>query len=182
VIFAVLGGVGTPAFDQSYYPEYGAYRPQYYGTYLPQYAGYNSGYSPAGYGNGVTYYDSYLYDDPYYAEVLPVQYFVTNAPGGDLFRQIFGQLLAIGYDHGFRDGLNARRIRERDRTFYDPYTYENEIYDPYSVSLGYNRRCLSQGYELGYEDALNNVGVYDQFQHGDLDLVSVLIGAVSELM
>ena len=105
-----------------------------------------------------------------------------DLPGGGLFRQLFTHLLAIGYDQGYQDGVAARDIRERDRVFYDPYAYDNAAYDPYSVSLGDNRRCLSQGYELGYQDAINEIDGYDQFQDGGVDLISVLIGTVSQLI
>lgn len=182
VIFAVLGG-GMPIQDEYAY-SVGGYEPIYGGGYSPAYAGYgDTGYYPATYAStDLSYYDPYFHEDPYYAKVLPIQHFVSDAPGGGLFRQMFTQLLAIGYDQGYQDGLHARQIAERDRTFYDPYAYDNAVYDPYSVSLGDNRRCLSQGYELGYEDAINNELAYDQFNNGEVDLVSVLIGAVSQLI
>lgn len=186
LIFAVLGG-NSQNYGAGYSPQYSAgYAPDaYFGSsYSPQYAGYNA--SP--YYSGGSTYDPYYdngysnYDDGYYAEALPVQYFANSGPGTGLFRDMFSQLLAIGYDQGYNDGVAARRIRERDRTFYDPYAYDNEVYDPYSVSLGDNRRSLSRGYELGYQDAIESIRGYDQFQTGDVDLVSVLIGTVSQLM
>jgi hypothetical protein len=95
---------------------------------------------------------------------------------------MFTHLLAIGYEQGYHEGLAARRLKERDRVFYDPYSYDNISFDPYSVSLGDNRRCLSQGYELGYDDAINRIGAYDRFEEGEVDLVSLLIGTVSQLI
>ena len=183
VIFAVLGGGMGSSNDDAYYNS--AYSQDPYWSTMPSYVSYNrGGHYPAGYSYATDpyYYDPYFYDDPHYAEVLPIQYFASDQPGGGLFRQLFTHLLAIGYDQGFQDGIAAREIEERKRVFYDPYAYENAAYDPYSVSLGDNRRCLSQGYELGYEDALNNINEYDQFPDGGVGLVSVLIGTVSQLM
>ncbi len=183
VIFAVLGG-GVPV--NAGYADYGSdYVPDHYDTYSPRYAGYDGeGSYPAGYSYATDpyYYDPYFYEDPQYAEVLPIQYFVADQPGSGLFRQMFTHLLAIGYDQGFQDGVAAKRVRERDRVFYDPYAYDNASFDPYSVSLGDNRRCLSQGYELGYQDAIDEYDGYAQFENGGVDLVSVLIGTVSQLI
>ncbi len=187
VIFSILGG-GNHSYG-NYAPQHGSgYSPGYNhpdGYYSPQYAGYNDqpyyqGYTS--YNDPYGYSDPYNYNDPYLNEVLPVQYMAGNTLGGDMFRQLFGQLLAIGYDQGFQDGAAASTIRESERAFYDPYAYDNDSYDPYSVSLGDNRRLLSQGYELGYHDALDDVSSYDEIQHGEVDLLSVLIGTVSQLM
>ncbi len=182
VIFAVLGG-GVHVYDEPNYAS--AYVSDNYSPYSPLYAGYSSGaYYSADYSYATdpAYYDPHFYEDPHYSEVLPIQYFVEDVPGGGLFRQIFTQLLAIGYDQGYQDGVAALQIKERDRVFYDPYTYDNTAFDPYSVSLGDNRRCLSQGYELGYQDAIDEIDGYDHFQDGQVDLVSVLIGTVSQLI
>ena len=182
VIFAVLGG-GTPALQYEPYYDSG------YGSdnlsYARSYMSYKSGnYYPVDYAytKDPSYYDPYFYQDPHYAEVLPIQYFVADQPGGGLFRQMFTQLLAVGYDQGFQDGVAARATAGSEPVFYDPYAYNNVTYDPYSVSLGDNRRCLSRGYVLGFEDALNEMDGYEQFRNGGVDLISVLIGTVSQLM
>ena len=182
VIFAVLGG-GTSALQYDPYYDSG------YGSdslaYAPSYVRYKSGnYYPVDYAytKDPSYYDPYFYQDPHYAEVLPIQYFVADQPGGGLFRQMFTQLLAVGYDQGFQDGVAARATAGSEPVFYDPYAYNNVTYDPYSVSLGDNRRCLSRGYVLGFEDALNEMDGYEQFRNGGVDLISVLIGTVSQLM
>ena len=184
VIFAVLSGGASSVVDDQYYYDSGYVEDHYWST-PPSYTLYDSGaYYPAGYSYATDpfYYDPYFYEDPYYAEVLPIQYFVGDQPGGGLFRQLFTHLLAIGYEQGYQDGVAAREIAEVDRVLYDPYAYDNVSYDPYSVSLGDNRRCLSQGYELGYQDAVNEIAGYDRFQDGGVDLVSVLIGSVSQIM
>jgi hypothetical protein len=122
------------------------------------------------------------YDDQYaYGEQLPLDLLMSDRGIGN--RGMYSQLLAVGYEQGYQDGLAARRTRARQQAFYDPYAYNNELYDPYSESLGDNRRCLSQGYELGYQDAFNNVNDYEQYAaNGDVDLVSLLIGTVSQLI
>jgi hypothetical protein len=180
VIFAVLNG-GFTNQGQDYYDSSST---PYYEPYSSAYLGYEgSGYAPAySYATDPAYYDPYFYEDPQYSEVLPMQYFLGDEPGSGLFKQMFTHLLAIGYEQGYQEGLAARRLRERDRIFYDPYSYDNVSFDPYSVSLGGNRRCLSEGYELGYDDAINQIGGYEQFDEGGVDLVSLLIGTVSQLI
>ena len=183
MIFAVFSGGNSLYIEDPYYGS--DHTTEYYWATAPSYGSYDSGgHYPAGYSftTDPYYYDPYFYEDPYYAEVLPIQYFVGDQPGGGLFRQLFTHLLAIGYDQGFQDGIAARRVSEHDRVFYDPYAYDSDLYDPYSVSLGDNRRCLSEGYELGYYDALNDIGEYDQYQNGGVDLISVLIGTVSQIV
>jgi len=94
-------------------------------------------------------------------------------------RQEFSQLLAYGYDQGYSDGLAARTAGYDVEYLYDPYAYDNTIYDPYSYSLGENRRCLGKGYELGYVDAIYGRDEYDPYNYGDTNLVSAFVSDVS---
>jgi hypothetical protein len=183
LISAVL--VSSLGFDDVYYePQY--YPPFAYG--IPVSVEYRERYY---YGGDPYYsYQTATYYDPYYgggyydpiAEVFPAAYVLDSGPAGDYQRRIYSQLLATGYEQGFSDGLAARRYIHQD-VYYDPYVYDAQYYDPYSSSLGVNRRCLSQGYELGYEDGYRN-GRTDAvvYETGGLDLVSVLIGASSQLL
>jgi len=92
---------------------------------------------------------------------------------------MISQLLAVGYDNGYQEGLYAQSNGYGDQYYSDPYGYQNTSYDPYSYSVGENRRCLSEGYKLGYQDAMNRNNRYDPYSGGgNTDLVSLLIGSV----
>lgn len=185
----------SPVYYDNYYPQY---QPTYYGNYQPDYYGGNyydpypryptfrsaSYYDPNSNLGG--YYAPQYAGDPYYTDNYYDNFDVgglTNSSSiGNFVKQLFGQLLAVGYDQGFNDGLAARSSGRGNRYFDDPYVYQNDIYDPYSASLGDNRRCLSEGYELGYADALDGQSQYDGYQYGDVDLVSVLIGNTLQML
>lgn len=178
LIFAVLAGLDDNGEGRYRYVPYDSN-----GYSSPSIGYMNRDYEAAySYAADPTSFDPYFYDDPSYAEVLPMQYFTDRQPGGELFRKIFTQLLAVGYDQGYMDGLAALESEEKDRVLYDPYAYENESLGPYSVSLGDNRRCLNEGYELGYQDAINKIDDYEQFDDQGVDLVSVILGTVSQLI
>jgi hypothetical protein len=167
-------------YDRAYYPE--NYGGTYYNTY-PQYQSYAvapSYYSNQLYGYA---YDPQYSNDPYYADYysndLSFSNFSNLTQGGGFVQQLFSKLLALGYDQGYNEGLNARRAGYGDRYYSDPYAYGDTDYVSYSNSLGENRRCLSDGYELGYNDALYNQRGSDPYQYNsNVDLVSLLIGSV----
>lgn len=99
---------------------------------------------------------------------------------GDGFaQQVFSSLLAVGYEQGYLRGLDARRVSNRQ--YYDPYDYAGTNYVS-SYSLGENRSCLSDGYELGYNDALYNRGSQDLYQDTKVDLISLLIGNALQVL
>jgi len=192
----------TPTY--SYAPSYGYYPQSYdYGTYYGSYEPYQY-YQP--YQETVTYYNFY---DPYdysYTSYSPYSYDYSYSPDvfgagiglpvigdtspiGGFVGRLFSQLLAFGYNQGYRDALYTQSQRQRVRYFNDPYdpyayvpdntveVYEDVGYDPYSC-LGENRRYLSEGYELGYRDALYGTTNYDPYyDNGNVDLVSALIGS-----
>jgi hypothetical protein len=89
--------------------------------------------------------------------------------------------LGTGYYQGLLEGQQARRQGWGDQYYYDPYLYEQAIYDPYSTSIGNCRRYFSEGYELGYQDALSGRDQVDVAERGDIDLVSLLLGSVLSL-
>jgi hypothetical protein len=193
-------------FTTYYYPSYlGYYDPYYYSDYYDPY--YVSYYDPFDSGYYDPYYSSYYYDSnygfssPYYYNYQPFAYYTqagyynpySDYAGGDYCSlrgggsysswiegpSAYSQLLASGYDQGYSDGLYARNNNYGDRYFYDPYVYEDAGYDPYSYSLGANRRCLSEGYKLGYRDALYGRDQYRSlYGGGNVDLVSLLAGSV----
>jgi hypothetical protein len=131
---------------------------------------------------------------------VTVRLFASNRGTGFISRLV-GGLLAYGYDQGYRDGLLAREAGYDDYSYYeDPYVYYEDpyadeyyeetvettysFYEPYnSYSVYENRRCLSEGYELGYQDALYGTGEYDPYEAAaNIDLVSVYVGATWQLV
>jgi hypothetical protein len=91
----------------------------------------------------------------------------------------------MGYYQGFLEGQAASRRGWGDRYYNDPYAYYSTdasyvdmYYDPYSTSMGDTRRVYSEGYEQGYRDALaGRTDLYRDFDGGNLDLVSLLVGS-----
>jgi hypothetical protein len=153
-------------YNSGYYNP-GYYTPQYDYSYSPD---YYSGYP----------LNSYSYDPYGYADDFPLGYFAGSYGGTDYLSQMYADLLANGYEQGYLDGLYASE--NRNVGYYDPYTYENTVYDPYSYTLGENRRCLSEGYQIGYQDALNGNDEYDPYYSDtNTDLVSLLISNVLQL-
>ncbi len=107
---------------------------------------------------------------------LPIAELLERYTGGNEFvSELIANFLAQGYDQGYVAGQSARRNRSGDRFFSDPYVTEDGIFDPYSSSMGENRQILSEGYELGYQDALQGGSDYDPQDGGNVDLVSLLL-------
>jgi hypothetical protein len=173
----------------SSYPDYASYYDDDYPSY-PIYSSYYDPYSFVYYSPSYQqYYDPYglTYDDPYYGYNDSYSYYDNNyetdycslASDGYWYQgslaDTLGKLVATGYDQGYANGLAASYYRE-DNGFYNPYSYEDTSYDSYSYRLAENRQCLSQGYELGYQDALSGRDEYSPLYSGNNDLVSMLIG------
>lgn len=192
---------GSP-YNQAYYDN--SYGYNYYDPY-PQYQSfygdpYYYGYQPAGYGyspyyGGNSYYGGdpyYSYGgDPYYSgglvDQFPLASLFNSGSGGGFVTRLLSGLLAYGYDQGYRDGLYARRNGYGEQYYQDPFAYADEPYGTYSFfdpsySVGENREYLSEGYGLGYEDALYRRNQYDPYRNGgNLDLVSMLLGSVLQM-
>jgi hypothetical protein len=178
-------------YDPYYYNNGGYWNgyTQYQSYYATPYSlGYQMfGYQPYDYSySDYSYYsDGYPYYSDYYANDFPLVY-VSNSYGsygtyrrGGFLSQLFSQLLAVGYDNGYQQGLYARSNGYGDRYYDDPYVYQDTSYEPYSYSVSENRRCLSEGYQLGYQDALYGNRQYDPYARGgNTNLVSLLIGGV----
>jgi hypothetical protein len=168
------------------YPQYAysntryGYEPLYSEYYQPTY--YTFGYEPA-----YSYYEpaAYYGYDQYAGYGLPEQSYYGPLPyddvqdiySGGIAGELIQRALGTGYYQGLLEGQLARRRGWGDRYYNDPYLYEQAIYDPYSTSVGDCRRYFSEGYELGYDDALRG---RDEFalgrRGGDIDLVSLLLG------
>ena len=110
---------------------------------------------------------------------------MSGSGRGGFLGRLFTELIAYGYNQGYSDALYARSAGYQTRYIsdpYDPYVYVDEYqgfedvgYDPYSC-IGENRRYLSEGYELGYRDALYGQTDYDPYyENGNVDLISALI-------
>lgn len=179
------------AYNQpSYYgynqPAYGYSQPTYYGSgnYAPQYAGYAgygsylpaaySAYSRPDYG-----YDGYSSGGGGLLGSLPIGSLLGSSRGG-FVTQMLTQLLAQGYLQGLLAGGSARENGyDEDDAYYDPYVAsEQGVYDPYSYTIGTNRRLMSEGYDLGFEDAVEGRNQYDPRAVQNVDLVSLLLGNV----
>ena len=107
---------------------------------------------------------------------LPIAELLERYTGGNGFvSELIANFLAQGYDQGYVAGQSARRNQSGETYFRDPYVTEDGIYDPYSSSMGENRQILSEGYELGYQDALQGRNDYDPQDGGNVDLVSLLL-------
>jgi hypothetical protein len=181
-------------YNSGYYPAY-----QYYPVYqVPAYTGavtYYNFYDPYDYS-----YASYSYSDPYgdyysddvglpdyYADDIGLPYLSDSSSFGGFVSRLFSELMAVGYNQGYQDALYARTQNRRSRYVYedpyDPYVLVREDvvedvgYNPYSC-IAANRRYVSEGYELGYRDALYGTTDYDPYyEGGNIDLVSALISA-----
>jgi hypothetical protein len=170
-------GYYTSAYQ--YYPGY--VTTSYYDFYDPY--GYSTAYDPYAYS-----YSNYSAYDPYYSysaygSGLP---FLSGSSGmGGFLSRLFSELIAYGYNQGYNDAIYARSAGYRTRYYsdpYDPYVYvadsqgfEDIGYDPFSC-VGENRRYLSEGYELGYRDALYGQTDYDPYyDNSNVDLISALI-------
>lgn len=179
-----LGG-GQNYASQQYEPYYNRapYLQQAYYNNTPQQYGYNYGspyneaYQPAGY-----YDDAQSYGGGSnlggLLGALPISELIGQFAGDGVVGELLTGFLAQGYDQGFLAGRSARENGYGDQYYQDPYVTEQGIYDPYSVSMGENRQILSEGYGLGYEDALNGQTDYDPQSEGNTDLVSLLLGSV----
>ncbi|MEJ7623470.1 MAG: hypothetical protein WKF34_05715 [Pyrinomonadaceae bacterium] len=194
VIANVLGG-GNGIDLGGIIPQQGYYQPSRNGSgYSPD---YSSGYSPAyrqsadqyygpapvNYGYGPSGYDQSGYRQPSGVAgllgALPIAEILQQYTGGnDFLSSLVGSFITQGYDQGYLAGENARQGGYQNAEYNDPYAYENGSGDLYSTSLGDNRRYLSEGYDLGYRDALNGNAGYDPQSEGNVDLVGALLNNV----
>ena len=199
VIGLVLGNnTGSRYYAQPYNDSsYGVpYNPAYNGGYyIP--SSQNQGYREPYYNNyqtntypyASTYGGNQLYSNGGASQVVvPLLTSLLGSRGG-FFGRLVGQLLASGYNQGYQDARYAQANGYGGRNYQDPYAYENTYsepdyayqnigYDPYS-SLAENRRYMSEGYELGYRDALNTRNQSFAFNNvGGGDLISLLLGSV----
>ncbi len=150
---------------------------------------YNYGPSyDSSYNNNYGYNDPYAYNQQGFdtggvLSSLPIAEIIAQYTGENEFVSgLIGTFLSQGYDQGLIAGQDAREYGYTEAQYNDPYTYQNGAYDPYSVSIGENRRYLSEGYEQGYRDGMRDAYAgnqnYDQGNSGGSDLIGVLLNSV----
>ena len=173
----MLGNGGNNYYGQQQYDPYyssGYNNPQYYGA-TPSYAGYYPGYAQQAYYSQPTY--SYSnYQDPL-LETIPINELIGPGSGGyssDLLRQV----LAQGYEQGYNAGRYSRHSRLRNRYLRNLRSMDNNYFDPYSVTIGENRRVFAEGYSLGYQDAIAGRRDYASGSANNTDLFSLLLSNV----
>jgi hypothetical protein len=170
----------------------------YFDSYPQQVYYDDDGYTPVhsyypyhtfGYEPSFTYYEpaAYYGYDEYAHSGLPYEYSsFSSLPYGDMNSlysgtvagELIQRALVTGYYQGMLEGEAAREYGWGEDEYYDPYLYEQAIYDPYSTSIGNCRRYFSEGYEMGYLDAINNSDELAIADDGDIDLVSLLLTSV----
>lgn len=176
LISFVLGGVNDDYYQYDQYDPYYGYSPTIYG--YDNYAPYD-GYYPATYSETVyvqPVYEVAGYESPL-IDVLPV---------GDLFGPTYGgyssetlrEVLAQGYAQGYQAGWYARENQLANDYLINGYRIDDEYYDPYSYTIGENRRCFTEGYVLGYQDALNSRENQFATYSRDPDLFSLMMSNV----
>jgi hypothetical protein len=189
LIRSVIATFFSSGISNGYYDDY-AYGDPYYGSdygYGSQSGYYQPTYYTFGYAPSYTYYEPaayYGYDQYAYNGGVPYDAFAGGLPyndvlsiySGGLAGELIQRALGTGYYQGLLEGQMARQRGWGDRYYSDPYLYEQAIYDPYSSSLGDCRRYFSEGYEMGYQDALRGRDEFDLADGGDVDLVSLLLG------
>jgi hypothetical protein len=187
VIGSFFGGNRVGSFNDQFnggynsasYLPYRTNATQYYGR-QPIYSAYDHGDPYAGYYSDDPYgYDQYgsLYGDD--SGIGPMLLSLAGSRSNSFLSDLLGQTLATGYSQGRMDGQYAQQQGWNDQYYRDPYAYENAGYGSCSTSLAERRQLLSEGYELGYRDALTqqNAGYY-QAGPENLDLVSLLLNNV----
>lgn len=160
--------------DYGYYDRY----PSYYTS-----AGYLPYRQPSAYYViSEPWYGGY-YDDPSTPAYSPayVGYYDSPYIGTGYDSELLRQAVAAGYSQGLQDGMYARQRGWDDSYYYDPYAYDGRYYDAYSTSIAERRRCMSEGYELGYRDAMMDRDRQEYYygnNAGYVDLVSLALGDV----
>ena len=155
--------------------------------------GNDQSYAQPGYANN--YYEPYysqpsnttVYSAPDYYQGYPTNYnqtayqtvgygspYIASGYSDSYSQDLIQRAAATGYCRGYADAQNAQRYGLADQG--DPYGYNDSGFGNYAVSFTEQQRLLSQGYELGYRDAMEERDQYGVGQNGGtLDLVSVLL-------
>ena len=170
----VLGNENNDYYGMQPYDPYYGYAPAAYSSYgYDQYSGY---YPPS--------YNRTVYAQPYYDYSGYQEPLVNYLPMQDLFGPSYGgyasdtlrQVLAQGYEQGYQAGWYARENQLQNDL--GDYVINDDYIDPYSYTIGENRRCFTEGYNIGYQDAVYGRQDYISQYSGNTDLVSLLLSNV----
>jgi Outer membrane protein/protective antigen OMA87 len=162
-------------YDPNAYDQYNSYDSYNYDPY-----GYNSysydpySYDPTAYYTDEAYYPSYnngLFDQ------LPIGSLLGMYSGGSL-TSILRQAISYGYDRGYTEGQYVREYRLSDNYYQNPYSYQPQMFSDNAGSYDAYNQGLSQGYDLGYQDAVYGKTQYDPYNGGGKDLVSLVLNNV----
>jgi hypothetical protein len=184
LVRSLIGFVLGSNPDNSYYGVE-PYDPYYgYGYTQTVYSG-DSYYDPYG-GYYPSSYQSVEYYQPVYSYSDYDVPLVDVIPMNDMFGPGYGgyssvtyrEVLTQGYEQGYQAGWYARENQLQNDWYQSGYALNNDYVDPYAYSIGENRRCFSEGYALGYQDALSGRQQYFANYTGDTDLVSLLLSNV----
>lgn len=170
----------SPLFVNDYYDPYYGY------GYDPYYRSSYTVYDP--YPNYVVEYYDPTYVDPYFGTSFYGDAYYAGGVGnavlgfaGEILRGLLSQAYLEGLERG-----RYERVYGYEDVVYDPYVDEYDYYDPYAydeyypvacaTSLSEQRRLLSEGYRLGYRDAMLERDPYNaNVFAGEIDLVSIVI-------
>jgi hypothetical protein len=172
----VLGNENDDYYGLQPYDPYYGYAPAVYtgDNYAPYGSYYEESYSRVVYSQPV--YDYAGYEAPL-TSYLPMQDLFGPSYAGyssDTLREVMAQ----GYEQGYQAGWYARENELRNSYFDSDYVVEDDYIDPYSYSIGENRRCFTAGYNIGYQDAMYGRQDYISQYSGNTDLVSLLLSNV----
>jgi hypothetical protein len=97
--------------------------------------------------------------------------------GGDS-SETLREVLTEGYEQGYQAEYYARENDIRNDYLRSNYVVNDDYVDPYSYSIGENRRCFTEGYNIGYQDAMRGRHDYISQYSGNTDLLSLLLSNV----
>jgi hypothetical protein len=205
LLSVVLNNILSSLYGGNGYDDYAAYDPYYYNSPYG-YSQYESYYYSSGYSYNPGYYDPYAYDSGYYNpplysyygspygysylpsgyydtayndpyNELPIGCMLTTYSGGSI-ADVIRQAVSYGYDRGYMDGSSDLYARVGDSYYQNPYDYPEPLFRDESTSCGRYNEYLSQGYALGYQDALHGRNQYDPYNNGNTDLVGLVLNNV----
>jgi hypothetical protein len=159
---------------EPYDPYYGYTQAVYTDQSYAPYGGYYPSYQQIDYIQPVYNYAGY---DVALVDTLPM-YDMFGPSYGGYSSVTYREVLAQGYEQGYQAGYYARDMELNNDWADNGFVWNDDYVDPYAYSIGENRRCFSEGYSLGYQDAMAGRQDYISNYSGGTDLVSLLLSNV----